>query len=283
MRDTERISMTIRKQLEILSKECEGLCHRHGFVGPRTGVPNFRLIYTSVETYEHGNGFVIIGLNPGGDETDADTDKRDRPFREDGYSAYLDDNWRCAGEGQDDFQRTVQGIAMIVTGSTPSEAMSAIKSPGLTPVARIGSDAADFLRHTPSLNIIPFRHSSLVRVPPALRDRGQQIGWELLCLMQPKPEYIITLANGVDAPIWRTILRNGRQSSSASFEAVIHQTMRRTYREARIAQGQLAGTTLIGLPAVVRDQGREDVTVPMFEILSQRVLHHGIGAAFGSA
>ena len=275
--------MTIRKQLEFLSEECEGLCKRFDFVGPRTGAPNFRLIYTSVETYESGNGLVIIGMNPGGDQTDADTDRRDRPFLEEGYSAYLDDNWRGAGAGQDDFQRTVQGIAMIVTGSTPSEAISAIKSPGLTPEARIGSDAVDFLRNTPSLNIIPFRHSSLNKVPSELRNRGQQIGWELLCLMQPKPKYIITLANGVGAPIWRTILRNSRQSSSASFEAVIHQTMRRTYREARIAQGQLAGTTLIGLPAVVRDQGREDVTVPLFEILSQRVQHHGVAAVFGSA
>ena len=275
--------MTIREQLEILSEECEGLCNSFGFVGPRTGAPNFRLIYTSVETYEHGNGFVIIGLNPGGDQTDADSDKRDRPFQEDSYSAYLDDNWRGAGAGQDDFQRTVQGIAMIVTGSTPSEALSAIKSPGLTPGARIGSDAVDFLRNTPSLNIIPFRHSSLDKVPSALRNRGQEIGWKLLCLMNPNPKYIITLTNSVSAPIWRTILRNSKQSSSASFEVVIHQAMRRTYREIRIDQGQLAGTTLIGLPAVVRDQGREDVTVPLFEVLSQRLRDHGVAATFGSA
>lgn len=68
----------------------------------------------------------------------------------------LDDSWRGAGAARDDFQRTVQGIAMVVTGSTPPEAMSAITSQGATPEAGIGTAAVDFLLGTPSLNIIPF-------------------------------------------------------------------------------------------------------------------------------
>ena len=48
---------------------------------------------------------------------------------------------------------------MMMVEATPSEAISAIKSSGATPEARFGSDAAEFLRNTPSLNIVPFRHS----------------------------------------------------------------------------------------------------------------------------
>ena len=271
--------MKVRNQLESLSEECETLCRGAAFVGPETGNPNFRLIYTSVGTYERGNGYAIVGLNPAGDKTDADTDDSNRPFREEGYSAYLDDDWRGAGEGQDDFQRVVQGIAMIMTGTMPSEAISAMKSPEATPMARIGSNATEFLRSTPSSNIVPFRHSRQAEVPPKLWNRGQQIGWELLCLIQPKPNYILTLANSIDAPaspIWRTILRNSRQRRIPDFEEVVHQGMRRMYRELQLTQGPLAGATLIGLPAIVRDQGREDVTLPLFEVLSKRLQHHRV-------
>ena len=167
---------TTRQRLVELSEECETECNRAGFVGPDTGEPNFRLIYTSVRTFERGNGFAIIGLNPAGGKADADTDDRDRPFREESYSAYLDDDWRSSGVGQQDFQRSVQGIAMIMTGATPSQAMSAMRSSAAVE-DRIGANATAFLRSTPSLNIIPFRHSNLWKVPPTLRRRGPEIGW----------------------------------------------------------------------------------------------------------
>ena len=273
--------MKVRNQLESLSDECETLCRCDKFVGPNTGNPNFRLIYTGVGTYEQGNGYAIVGLNPAGDETDADTDDPNRPFREKGYSAYLDDDWRGAGEGQDAFQRRVQGIAMIMTGATPSEAVSAIKNPKATPMARIGSNATEFLRNTPSSNIVPFRHSRQAKVPPKLWNRGQQIGWELLCLAQPKPNYILTLANSIDAPkypIWRTILSNSGQQGIPDFEAVVNQGAKRMYRELRLTQGPLAGATLIGLPAVVRSNSIERVMLPLFKVLSKRLQHHGVHA-----
>ena len=123
---------------------------------------------------------------------------------------------------------------MIVTGATPSEAMPAIKSAKAMPKGRIGSKATDFLRSTSSLNIVPFRHSRQGKIPPALWDRRQQIGWELLCLIQPKPNYILTLVNSINAPaspIWRTILNNSMQRGCPDFDAVVHQGMRRMYRE----------------------------------------------------
>ena len=275
---------TIRQRLVELSEECATECKRAGFVGPETGEPNFRLIYTSVRTFEQGNGFVIIGLNPAGSKADADTDDRDRPFREEAYSAYLDDDWQGRGLGQSEFQRAVQGIAMVMTGATPSQAISAMKSS--TPVVedRIGVNATAFLRSSLSLNIIPFRHTYLWKVPPRLRRRGPGIGWELLCLIEPKPSYIIALANTVGAGIWKTI----RDNSEGALEQIHQERVfkgyiggeekTRNYREGRVGKGPLKGAMLIGLPAVVHDKqdAWDKVTAPLFEILSSRLSHLGI-------
>ena len=275
---------TIRQRLVELSEECEALCRRNQFVGPQTGQPNFRLIYTSVDTYEQGNDFVIIGLNPGGSQADADADERDRPFQEIGYSAYLDDNFQNKGVGGSDFQRSIQGIAMIMTGSSPSQAISAMKSPTPSVEDRIGANATTFLRSTPSLNIIPFRHSYLKKVPLQLRRRGAEIGWELLCLMMPKPKYIITLTNDVNAEIWKTIRDNSEGSLKMTcqervFKGYIGSRPKtRNYREGRVMKGPLKAATLIGLPAVVHDKqdAWDKVTAPLFEVLSQRLNSLGI-------
>ena len=266
---------SIRERLTALSAECEGLCTKTGFVGPKTGKPNYRLIYTSVDTYENGNRFVIVGENPGGDQADADYDDRDRPFREKGYSAYLDESWRGAGRGQSPFQRAVQGVAMVVTGASPSTAMRAIGREGLEPEDRIGPEAASLLRSAPSLNIIPFRHSDLDQVEDCLKERGVQIGWELLCLMRPRPRYVITLANQIDGPIWSTILDRSGQRKRSDHEEWINRGLKRKYREVTLTRGSLRGAVLLGLPAVVHDKVRDDVTPRLMRILRRRLQHHG--------
>ncbi len=58
----------IRKELERLQAECEQLCEQYKWE------PSYRLIYTSVETFEQGNGFAIVGINPAGGKQDADND-----------------------------------------------------------------------------------------------------------------------------------------------------------------------------------------------------------------
>ncbi len=157
--------VNIRKELKKLQAECEQLCEKEGWLGTETNAPNFRLIYTSVEAFEHGNGFAIVGINPAGKKIDAERDNnRKTPFIGNGYSAYLDDDWE-GGSGQSDFQRAVQGIAMILTGATASKAMTAICKEGSTPEKRIGADATAFLRQTPSLNIIPFRSPTAKHLP----------------------------------------------------------------------------------------------------------------------
>ena len=266
--------MSTREQLMDLSMECEELCVSTEFVGPETGQANFRLIYTSPETYEESNRFAIIGENPGGDLSDADTDDPNRPFWEKGYSAYLDDDWRGRGRGQSPFQRAVQGAAMVATGASPTKAIAVMRQQGFKPESRIGTEATTFLRHTPSLNIIPFRHSNMDQLNGILRERGAQIGWELLCLIRPRPRYIITLANQVSGPIWGTILSKSGQPKGADYEEWINRNARRKYREVTLTQGPLKGAVLLGLPAVVYDKVRDDVTPQLLKTLSRRLRHH---------
>ena len=221
---------------------------------------------------------MIVGENPGGDRSDADTDDRNRPFEEKGYSAYLHDDWRGAGRGQSPFQRAVQGVAMVATGKTPAQAMTAIRRQGLEPESRMGTKAASFLRRTPSLNIIPFRHSNKDQLDDILMERGAQIGWELLCLIRPRPLYIITLANQVNGPIWGTILSESGQPKRADYEKWINQGAKRKYREVTLKQGPLRGAVLFGLSAVVYDKIRDDVTPQLLRILKRRLRYHGHGS-----
>ena len=260
----------IRKELERLQAECEQLCEQYKWE------PSYRLIYTSVETFEQGNGFAIVGINPAGGKQDADNDDPNIPFRKKQYSAYLDDDWRDNGIGQSPFQRAVQGIAMILTRATVQKTMRAVYKEGITPEERTGSNTANFLRETPSLNIIPFRSPTPDGLPDGLRRRGEQIVWELLCLANPKPRYIITLANQISGDLWKTILKNSGQPLKSDCEMWVNENMRLKYREVTLREGPLKGALVLGLPAVVRYPLREGITRPLFEIFRRRLQRHGV-------
>ena len=264
----------IRSQLETLTEECVSLCEEEGWVGSDTGGPNFRLLYSSVESFESGSGFAIVGMNPAGGPQDADTGHADRPFRDPEYSAYLDDRWRDDEAGAAQLQRVIQALAMILVGASATEAMAAIGDPTPRPEQRVIPEAIAFLRNTPSMNIIPFRASNLKDVPPRLRERGQKIGWELLRSARPRLRCIVTLANQVGGFPWRTILKESGQRQRSDYEKTINRRLSRTYREGQLVRGELAGTLVIGLPAIVRDKYRRDVTKPLFEVVRQRLDHH---------
>ena len=264
----------MRLQLEALTEECVSLCEEEGWLGYETGRPNFRLLYSSVESFEYGSGFAIVGMNPAGDARDADTGDADRPFRDPGYSAYLDDQWGHE-VGAARLQRVIQALAMIFVGASPNEAMAAIDDPTPRLEERLSSKAIAFLRNTPSMNIIPFRGSRLADVPLTLRERGEEIGWRLLCLARPRLRCVVTLANQVDGVPWRTILK-GRGQRRPDYEETINRRLSRTYREVQLVRGELAGTLVVGLPAMVRDKKRRDVTKPLFEVIHRRLEHHGI-------
>ena len=260
----------IRQELADLSAECEALCKIEGWVGLNTGKPNFHLLYSSVESYESGNRVAIFGLHPGGGLEYADSDDHDHPFQRPGYSAYLDDERPSPGESP--LQRVVQALAMVLTGSIPSDAMEAMNNVHLPPEERIGADATTMLRNSPSGNMIPFRGTSLNKIPPQLREPGQCIGWRLLCLAQPKPHLVVTLATQT----WDMVLKSSGQARKADCDEWVHEGLKRKYKEVRLTQGPLSGALLIALPGVVRDRGRVDVAKPMFDVLAQRLRRHGL-------
>ena len=269
---------SVRRQLEALADDCNAKCVESSWMGSDTVTPNFRLLYSSVESFEKGNGIVILGMNPAGPPSHATPQDHTRSFREPRYSAYLDDRWGSSGRGQHGLQRAVQGIAMILTGATPSRTMLRITNTMLTPEKRIGTEATELLRKAPSGNIIPYRASKLECIRLRLRKHGVSIGWQLLCSARPKPSVIVTLANGVTGErwkriVWGTILENSQQPLKADYCKRIY--TKRTYRDVKLRQGPLKGALVIGLPAVVYDKVKENgVTKPMFEVLAKRLRHH---------
>ena len=260
----------VRRKLQAMSDECQAICEEKRWDA------SFRLIYSSVGSYEKGNGMVIFGLNPAGTAKDATPDNITRPFDCPGYSAYLDDDWTGRGQGESPLQRIVQGIAMAVSGAKSAEIMSAIQKENITPEERIGSEATTILRNTPSGNIIPFRGSKPKEIELKFGDSCPTFGWQLLTLMRPKPRIIITLANGKSAPIWKTILENSKQPLKSDYEKWINKGWNRKYREVHIVNKPLKGALVIGLPGVVHDKIREDTTKPMFKVLARRLRYHGL-------
>ncbi len=259
----------IRRKLIALSKECEIKCERFGWIS-NDGTPGFHLLYSSVETYESGNGLVILGMNPSGSKNDANIKKQERPFQSPGYNAYMDDD-NGAGPGQSGLQRAVQGVVMVLSGASPSEAMDAMTNKNLTPEERMGGYAANRLRNAPSGNINPFHSPTYDELPIELKVAGERIGWRMLRLIQPKPRLIITLAIGSGSP-WQTIREKSRHKDV--YAEKISTT--RVYRDTEITKGPLKDALLIGLPGVVRDHVREDVTKPILEILARRLKIHGL-------
>ena len=229
---------------------------------------------TSVECFERGNGFAIVGLNPAGDKTDADDDDPQRPFKEEGYSAYLDDRWRDRIAGQGKLQLAVQGIAMIIAGATPTVAMRAIRGNKLTTVQdHYRESAEEFLRQTPSCNINPFRSGSPNELGSELWSRGADIGWELLRMANPR--IILTLANGPKDTPWSVILeRSGLPPRSHDYEEPMPRNFR--YRDVRLGQGDLKDAIVIGLPAIVRFGVTSDITPPLFKVLRKRLRYYGV-------
>jgi len=273
---TEREPMSsIREELRQLREECTAKCRVHGWMGTDPKIPNFCLLYSSVASFEAGSGVVILGMNPAGPPSCATRRENEIPFTERGYSAYLDSSWLDGGRdqsrGQHRLQRAVQGIAMVMAGADPCVAMEASRRADLEPEARIGPDAVALLRNTPSGNIVPYRASSLKDIPEPLRDHGPMVGKRVLCLVSPAPEYVITLAT--DA--WKSV-RKLSGSPSGVHEEAVNKQLNRTYRDVELTDGPLKGALLIGLPAVVRDKVRKDVTPRMLSVLAQRVRKHGL-------
>ena len=120
--------------LKAWGEECADLCMRHGHLSP-SGDPNFRLLYSSVETLETPGGVMFLGTNPGGDLTIARGSHRRLPFEKPRWSAYMDEDWNGHA-----LQPAAREIANLFAG--PRESGEGV------------------LRRSPSGNLIPFRSES---------------------------------------------------------------------------------------------------------------------------
>lgn len=70
-------------------------------------------------------------------------------------------------------------------------------------------------------------------------------------------------------------MKGSGQRRRPDYEETINERLRRTYREVRLVRGELDGALVVGLPAMVRDKKRQDVTMPLFEAVHRRLERHG--------
>lgn len=265
--------LNTRQRLEELFSFCTSKCEERVHLSPG-GQPNFRLLYSSVEAFDHGSGVLLVGINPAGPSHVADSDDRRRPFNEANYCSYLDDEWSRTTRkerGRSPLQRAVQDVFMVLAGEPLRTVLEARRDYVSVPEERIGRAAEILLRNTPSGNIIPFRSGTLAQLDDDLRLEGAQVGWRLLQVARPQPRVIIALANGESDSPWAAIKTFSGHSSSRPVLLTVNDRLKRSYKEIIIDKGPLAGALLIGLPSLVRDKGRADVMVPLLEILHSRM------------
>lgn len=243
---------TVRKQLSDLSDECGLMCRAERSVAPKPDeVPNFRLLYSSVETFEKGNGLMILGINPGGNASHANVAHHRLPFQNRSYCAYLDDSWRGNNPGCAPLQLAVQQIARSLFGP---------ENPQWEQV----------LRGAQSGNVIPFRSPTSKALHHGLRKPGLDIGRRMIFAATPVPRVIITLAHEA----WDAVMEaNGYPKGFHGCETSILKKMQRSIREAELSRGHFVGAYVLGLPAVVYDKGRPDIMVPLLREISIRRQH----------
>ena len=156
------LHITIRTRLEELGQECAELCRRHAHLSP-DGIPNFRLLYSSAETFETPGSVMFFGTNPGGDCWQASQAHRWLPFQQQNWSAYLDEDWNGHA-----LQTAVKEIADLF--------------------AHHGESGKDVLRRSPAGNLVPFRsRKGVSELPRALRDLS--FGVRLVRLASPRTRF----------------------------------------------------------------------------------------------
>ena len=244
-----REPMKIRQQLEEWNRQCERICRDFQAAddpswkpaGPRSGTPNFQLIYSSVETFETPGGVMFLGTNPGGDHTRADVHDPWLPFRCSGWSSYLDDDWGSGQPGDATMQRAVQSIACVIAGGDES--------------------GIDLLRRSPAGNIIPFRSKKPGDLPRRLRKDGRDFGRRLIQLA--RPSMLILLSSNKD--MWNPLMDWMGHPPEPDWEHYLGANL--TFREAQSAAGWPG--VAFALPAVNNRNGPRNSEV--IDLLRQRL------------
>ncbi len=171
-----------REVLTELNEQCEAICRdRTQWIRPWRGegygsTPNFRLIYSTPETFDHTGGVMILGTNPGGTHAVADRFSPWAPFTPKSsatrFSSYLDEPWGGFRPGEHPIQRSVRSVS--------------------TALARQRPGGERLLRTSPTGNLIPFRSSFLGALPEPLVERGLSFGRQLIELADPSVLVLIS-------------------------------------------------------------------------------------------
>ena len=209
--------MTTRQQLDGLNRQCEDVCKSRDWMSPM-GNPNMLLLYSLPETFEPPSTLMLLGRNPGGTSSDADSHPCRKPFDPDtpcGWSHYLDERWgRQYPPGEHPMQCTVRFLADAI-------------EPGA---------GDDLLRESPAGNFSPFR--------PKKDWKGGEIGWQLLDMARPR--ILILLFSAL--PLWEQLV-NRRKLREAPAEPHWDIGANHRFREAKNPAGDWPQFTF-ALPAV---------------------------------
>ena len=251
--------MTAAAGLDALNEECRRLCTKYdrhngwqGF-GPKPNrTPNYRLLYSSAATFEDSGRVMFLGTNPGGNHKAARPHEHEWPFSKSSYSAYLDEAWGSWGHPGEQSCHPLQTAARQV----------ASKIVGGRDTQDPGRDAADLLRRSPAGNLIPFRSETPEDLPPRLRERGLEIGWNLIELA--KPRLLVLFASNRKQWEWlmQQMCRNGPEPRCQEHPIPPNFSL----REARLEDSHELPAYIFALPALItRTWGNNSAVISCFE------------------
>ena len=256
--------MTVAEELEALDKTCQRLCGkydgRNGWRGfGRNGTPNYRLLYASATAFNNPGGVMFLGTNPGGSHEDADPGHHSRPFsKSEDYSAYLDESWGCWGHPGEKNCYPLQTAALCVAG----------KIVGGRDAEDPGRDAEDLLRRSQAGNLIPFRSETPDALPCGLRERGLEIGWELINIA--KPRLLVLFASNKKR--WGWLMQQMRHNGPAPQCQEHRITKTFILREARLEGRPELPAYVFALPALnTKTWGNNSNVISCFEKRGLRV------------
>ena len=256
----------IRERLEALNEECERFCR--GYRGTKWKPfgdpanqkhPNFRLLYSSPETFEVPGKVMIVGTNPGGTPAAARVHDSEVPFNgPPRYSAYLDDEWSGRTKGQHPTQLAVRRVATLLAGK-----------PNL---------GDRLLKGAPTGNLIPYRSptSEKRHLPQSVRDRGFEIGGALIDIARPR--VLIWIASNNWG--WDWIMEHVGHDAEPDYGFSIPDRSRRyLFREANTGFQDAWPTFVFALPALNNSDRRlRDLQEAVLNHFEERVRYHGLAA-----
>ena len=232
----------VRQELERLNEKCADFCREYAAdvknrdkkwkaLGPQR-TPNFRLLYSSPETFATRDRVMILGTNPGGNHRNADTLDPWEPFQRDPeYSAYIDDRWpkpqstTLMEPGTHRIQKAVRNLAAALQDD-PAKRGDAL------------------LRQLPCGNMIPFRSENFSLLPSSVRYAGLEFAWELIRIARPRG--LILLSS--NCSLWDPLIETFAQGAK-TWVKELRPKANRPFREA-VAQGRGARPKFIwALPA----------------------------------